>query len=1363
MFPSPWNGSANVIFKGCTGACAFDGGAIEAINNTGSAVTIQSVTVQLNAPGDTSSCVVQTPIVNVTVPAGQTVIGAQQLSGAGSGGCPTAASELFNTSDSGPNGSSWAGKCTNSGVVPVISAIINGATATVTDSGQVLNTGGVDVGGCSGGANESRPWTSIGVVPADSLVNGGSNAASPQIPVCPYGNYPVDCATGDFWHTFHELSVPGRGVPLDLSLTYNSLAAAQSSAVGFGWTFGYDANLAVNPGAGTATVTQENGATVAFTLVSGAWQPPPYAAVSLVQNPDGTFTFMRRHDGRSLVFSAAGQLQSITDRNGYKTSLTYTSGRLTSVSDPAGRSLSFSYGTNGDVSQVTDPAGRMAKLGYSPAGDLSSITDPNNGVTQLAYAGGPHLVTSMTDPRNDGSVLNVYDGQGRVVQQTDPAGRVTTFGYAGGTTTITDPRGNITEEHFSDLEPVAITRALGTSSQATWTYSYDPSTLALASATDPNGHTTSYTSDGDGNITSVSDPLGHGTTTAYNGFDEPTSIKDALNVTTTLSYDASGNLQTVSMPLVSTGQTRTTSYSYTDPAHPGDVTAVTNPNGKTSHYVYDAQGNLTSSTDPLGDQTTYGYACTGGAAAGCFPNVGLRYTTVSPRGNVSGGTASQFTTAYSYNPFGEPVTITDQRGHQTKYAYDGNGNRTQVTDANNHLTGYTYDPDNELTKITRADLTVLQSAYDADGNLQSQTDAASNPTSYAYDPLNHLQSVTDPLHRTTSYVYDAVGNLKSITDPQARTTSDSYDAANRLMATTYSDGQTPAVSYGYDADNRRISVSDGVGGSYGYSYDSLGRLTQVTDIKLGNIGYGYDLAGNQTQITYPNGKLLTQTFDDAGRLQSVKDWLGASTSFGYDPNSNLQTITFPAGSGNKDTYTYDSTDRMLSVAMNKGSSALASATYTRDNIDQLQIVAARAGKGSTTTTTDAYNTINQLTSSGTNLFAYNPADDPTELNARTGYGYDTANQLTALTATKTLKAVSYTYDTLGERTASTITGGASTSYGYDQAQHLTTFTAPNITDSYTYDGNGLETAHVHNGTSTNLAWDQSQSLPLILDDGQASVIYGPGGIPVEQIDRAGTPLYFHHDQQGSTTLLTSATGASTGTASYTPYGTATTTGTTTPFGYDGQYTDPNTGLINLRARQYDPATAQFLTRDPLAPVTREPYSYAFDNSLNGIDPSGLDGFLGTGIGPDVGPSILPTPGQVVAAAGSVASTAVGVVASAAPTVAPIIDAAAGTACVFVEPCGVILGGATIAEEGLIGAQLFATPGFGATDAISGQIGVVTGVALGTLGSAAGGLSDLGFAGKTLLGTAVGLPQLLLDGAQLSQAASLQLACGVYGY
>jgi RHS repeat-associated protein len=136
----------------------------------------------------------------------------------------------------------------------------------------------------------------------------------------------------------------------------------------------------------------------------------------------------------------------------------------------------------------------------------------------------------------------------------------------------------------------------------------------------------------------------------------------------------------------------------------------------------------------------------------------------------------------------------------------------------------------------------------------------------------------------------------------------------------------------------------------------------------------------------------------------------------------------------------------------------------------------------------------------------------------------------------------------------------------------------------------------------------TEGLPLILSDTTNSYIYGPDGLPVEQISSGGTVTYLHHDQQGSTRLLTGTTGTVTGKCTYGAYGTSTCEGaSTTPLGYDGQYTSSDTGLVYMRARTYDPATAQFLTVDPLVGETGTRYNYAEGDPPNVMDPTGLDG------------------------------------------------------------------------------------------------------------------------------------------------------------
>jgi RHS repeat-associated protein len=91
-------------------------------------------------------------------------------------------------------------------------------------------------------------------------------------------------------------------------------------------------------------------------------------------------------------------------------------------------------------------------------------------------------------------------------------------------------------------------------------------------------------------------------------------------------------------------------------------------------------------------------------------------------------------------------------------------------------------------------------------------------------------------------------------------------------------------------------------------------------------------------------------------------------------------------------------------------------------------------------------------------------------------------------------------------------------------------------------------------------------------------------------------------------MLTDEGGKASATFSYGAYGqpTGSTGSQTTPLGYAGELTNEQSGLQYLRARVYDPATGQFLTRDPIEALTRQPYPYVFDNPLNLTDPSGLE-------------------------------------------------------------------------------------------------------------------------------------------------------------
>jgi RHS repeat-associated protein len=116
--------------------------------------------------------------------------------------------------------------------------------------------------------------------------------------------------------------------------------------------------------------------------------------------------------------------------------------------------------------------------------------------------------------------------------------------------------------------------------------------------------------------------------------------------------------------------------------------------------------------------------------------------------------------------------------------------------------------------------------------------------------------------------------------------------------------------------------------------------------------------------------------------------------------------------------------------------------------------------------------------------------------------------------------------------------------------------------------------------------------------------------------------YLLADQLGSVRVITDAVGAVVGSASFGVFGAAeAASGVASAFGFTGAWTDDETGLVYLRARDYDPATGQFLQVDPAVDDTRQPYAYAYNNPLLWTDPTGLDvwgdigeGLLGFGAG-----------------------------------------------------------------------------------------------------------------------------------------------------
>jgi RHS repeat-associated protein len=209
----------------------------------------------------------------------------------------------------------------------------------------------------------------------------------------------------------------------------------------------------------------------------------------------------------------------------------------------------------------------------------------------------------------------------------------------------------------------------------------------------------------------------------------------------------------------------------------------------------------------------------------------------------------------------------------------------------------------------------------------------------------------------------------------------------------------------------------------------------------------------------------------------------------------------------------------------------------------------------------------------------------------------------------------YTYDARGSRVSAT-TGTDVTAYAYTASGALASVTTPSVSVSYTSDARDLRQSRTVGGATQQFTWSSVGALPLLLGDGEHSYIYGASSTPIAQVDATGDVEYLHADLLGTPRLVTDDAGVAVGSVSFDAFGTvAAQAGVRSAFGFTGNWSDPDTGLLYLRARDYDPATGQFLTVDPLVDQTRQPYAYTANSPASRTDPTGMDFWedLGTNV------------------------------------------------------------------------------------------------------------------------------------------------------
>ncbi|MCL2848468.1 MAG: DUF6531 domain-containing protein [Micrococcales bacterium] len=953
--------------------------------------------------------------------------------------------------------------------------------------------------------------------------------------------------------------------------------------------------------------------------------------VSYSYSPSGDLVDVTQADGTHLGYGyTAHKVTSMTSATGGVTTNVYdSSGRVTSQSDPLGRTTTFAYVLGGVL--VTDPAGNVTReqyvdgrlvlqtVGYGTAAAATTV---------LVY-GPTNQPVLVTDPLRQ-VTTHTYDAAGNRTSTTDPLGRVTTWTYdgLGSMTSATDPTGATWTFTFDQRgNPTGATSPTG--AQTTAVVNPDGT---VASVSDPLGLVTSYTYDARGYRTSTTDPAGAVVTAAWDLAGQMTSTTDAVGKTTAVGYDQAGRVTSVTDP---TGAVTTVGY---DAA--GRPTTVTDPLGRTSTAVYDAAGQLVSATDPANAVTSTGYDLAGrvvqvtdptGAVTGYAYDAAGRPTAVTdPLGQVTTTTydaASQVTAVtypsgatwgYTYDAAGQATVVSDPLGAVWTTSYDAAGRAVTVHDPLDRTVTMAYDGAGRATSVTRPDGSVLTWAYDAVGRTTAHADP-SGTTTYAYDNAGRPTLVTDPAGRATAYTWDAAGQLTATTLPSGGTATYGYDNAGRRTSTTYSD-TTPDVTWTYDAAGQVQQVSDGTS----YTWTPTGLVASITR-PTGTVMYGYDTAGRPTTIGYPDGKQVTYTWDAADQLVKVTDWTGGQYHHTWTVDGQVASVTYPNGVSTG--WDYDTAGQNTAVTTTQpDGTALLALAYTFDDAGQVATstsVRSPTGRSppnpaSTTSqlTFDPLGRLETVTGTGAGTFGWDTAGLVTGTADGRSLSYDTAGRLAAVAKPGT-GTTTFGYDTNGNRTTATTTTGTGTTtqtLGWDLAGHLVTHTDATSATAYTYDATGLRTSATTTtgGTTTSeqYVWDTTRAVPTVLADAEHTYVYGLGDTPLAQVGTNGEVVYLHTDLVGSVRTATGPGAHVVCDADYDPYGqpqpvTTDPCTSVTRFGYAGQYTDP-TGLQYLRNRYYDPATAQFVSVDPLAEVTGDPYGYAGGNPLQNTDPLGLD-------------------------------------------------------------------------------------------------------------------------------------------------------------
>ena len=405
--------------------------------------------------------------------------------------------------------------------------------------------------------------------------------------------------------------------------------------------------------------------------------------------------------------------------------------------------------------------------------------------------------------------------------------------------------------------------------------------------------------------------------------------------------------------------------------------------------------------------------------------------------------------------------------------------------------GYEYSTgDYGLSQDTRQHAVPLSVSWYDNGWLESRTDPNGATTAHVVDDAGRLTERVYDGGVKDLFTYDAGGRLIGATTglyPTGFPVQRAYDPADRLVAETQL-GKT--VVYGHDRRSLETSVTLPGGVPILRTWSNRGELAAIEALGTRYLGQAFDAAGHPTVRRMGDDLFVTDlTYDSRDRLTSVAHSRGptdlGSLAYAYDAEGHKlveQDLTFPTRS---QTFGYDADYRLVDwQAGPLGGPATTTRSWTLDPV----------ANWDTTTldgllTTCVHSAVHELVQQGATSLTYDAAGNLVEDGTFT-YQWDPAGHLreVRLVADDSLVA-RYAYDAFGRRVAriDAVTPEQRL-YLYDgdevlqeytlQLQHVATYVL----------GDGIDRPVARVGSQTLYYLTNGLGSPMLLVDGTGAVV-----------------------------------------------------------------------------------------------------------------------------------------------------------------------------------------------------------------------------------------------------------------------------------